>query len=193
MRTFEIKRTTRETDITLSINLDGEGKGKMETGIGFFDHMLTAFAFYAGLDLAVSCKGDLEVDCHHTVEDIGIVLGKAIYEALGDKRGIARYGSFSLPMDEALANTSLDLSNRAYLHLDIPEFPEGKIGDFDYQMIEEFFRALAVNGGITLHITVPYGKNMHHIAEAVFKSVGRSLRAAAQVVGDGVVSTKGLL
>ena len=195
MRKEEISRKTRETEITVKLDLDGSGTAQVDTGIGFFDHMLTAFAFHAGFDLAICCRGDLEVDCHHTVEDVGIVLGKAIDSALGERRGINRYGSFSLPMDETIANTALDISNRPYLHFDIPDFPEGKIGDFDYQMIEEFFRALAVQAGLTLHITAPYGRNMHHIAEAVSKSVGRALRMAVQITGnpDQVVSTKGVL
>lgn len=190
-RTAAITRTTKETDIHLALCLDG-GEVNVRTGIGFFDHMLTAFAFYAGFGLQLNVKGDLEVDGHHTVEDTGIVLGQALREALGDKRGIRRYGSCYVPMDEALCLTALDFSGRSYLVFDGP-MPQPMIGAFDTCLTEEFMRALAMNTGLTLHQKVYYGKNTHHITEALFKSLGMAMKDAVRVEGDAVTSTKGVL
>ena len=164
----------------------------METGIGFFDHMLTALAVHGGLGLKISVKGDLQVDCHHTVEDVGIVLGKALEEALGDKAGIRRYGSAFIPMDEALAFCAIDVSGRAFFVFD-GDFPQERVGAFDTCMTEEFFRALAMNAGITLHIRCEYGKNSHHMIEAQFKAFAHALRAAVSPRGDGVLSSKGII
>lgn len=191
MRTSAIKRDTKETQISLKLNLDG-GKVTVDTGIGFFDHMLTALAFYAGFGLEVQAKGDLEVDGHHTVEDVGIVLGQAFAAALKDNRGIARFGTAYVPMDEALCRTVLDISNRPYLVFDA-EMPQGMIGAYDSCLTEEFMRAFAMNSGITLHMNALYGKNAHHITEALFKSLGLALKQAIKVEGDRVVSTKGVL
>lgn len=190
-RTAIVTRSTKETDINLSLDLDG-GAVCISTGIGFFDHMLTAFAFYAGFGLELNVKGDLEVDGHHTVEDTGIVLGQALREALGDKRGIRRYGSCYVPMDEALCLTALDFSGRAFLVFD-GDMPQPMIGSYDACLTEEFMRAVAVNGGITLHQKAFYGKNAHHITEALFKSLGMAMKDAVKVEGDAVVSTKGVL
>ncbi|NLM75106.1 MAG: imidazoleglycerol-phosphate dehydratase HisB [Clostridiaceae bacterium] len=194
MRKAEITRKTSETDISLGLCLDGQGKSNIDTGIGFLDHMLTLFSAHGGFDLDVSCKGDLNVDAHHTVEDIGIVLGKAISEALGDRKSITRYGDSLIPMDEALALVSLDLSNRPYLHFEVP-FTASKIGDMETELFEEFFRAVSVNAGMTLHIKLIHGKNNHHVIEAVFKAFGRALKKAAGIDTDikGVMSTKGVL
>lgn len=192
MRSACLSRKTRETDITLTLNLDGTGKTDIDTGIGFFDHMLTALAVHAGFDLLVCCKGDLNVDCHHTIEDVGIVLGKAFGEAVGDKVGIARYGSFMLPMDEALALCAVDIGGRAFIVCDVP-FQSDMIGAFDTQMLPEFFRAFAMNAALTLHVKLLYGENDHHKAEAVFKAVGHALKAAASQNGGAVLSTKGCL
>jgi imidazoleglycerol-phosphate dehydratase len=192
MRTAEIKRKTKETDIEVFVKLDGEGKVNVDTGIGFFDHMLTAFGVHSGIDLEVSCVGDLQVDGHHTVEDVGIVLGKAFGEALGDKSGIARYGTAFVPMDEALAFCSLDISGRPFLAFN-GEFSDDRIGTFDTCLTEEFFRAFAFNSGITLHIRKEYGKNDHHIAEAMFKAAAHALKDAMKISGTGVLSTKGVL
>ena len=161
MRTAQITRTTKETDITLSIDLDGKGNVSIDSGIGFFDHMLTALAVHSGVDMDIKCKGDLYVDGHHSVEDIGICLGKAFAQALGDKAGIARYGSAFVPMDEALAFCSLDISGRSFLVFDA-SFSDDRIGEYDTCLTEEFFRAFAFNAGITLHIRQEYGKNDHH-------------------------------
>jgi imidazoleglycerol-phosphate dehydratase len=191
MRTAEIKRTTRETDISVKLNLDG-GKVSVKTGIGFFDHMLNAFAAHGGFGLELTAKGDLEVDGHHTVEDTGIVLGKAFETALGSKSGIERYGTFYIPMDESLAFCSLDISGRPY-HVFDDKFDNQKIGDFDACLVEEFLRAFAMNSGITLHINILYGKNAHHMAEAVFKSLGHALKIACKENGGEVLSTKGVL
>lgn len=191
MRCSRRSRVTRETDIELTLNLDGTGKAEIHTGIGFFDHMLSAFALHGGFDLTVEAKGDLEVDCHHTVEDTGIVLGQAFAEALGDKSGIARYGTAFLPMDEALAFVTLDISNRPYLVFEAA-FLSDAVGDFDLQMVEEFFRAFSFQAGITLHAKTLYGRNDHHKAEALFKGLARALRQAV-VPADGVQSTKGVL
>lgn len=190
-RVAEITRNTNETQITVRIDLNG-GEINTHTGIGFFDHMLHAFAFYARFGLQVEAKGDLNVDGHHTVEDTGIVLGQAIAKALGNKDGIARFGTSFIPMDEALARTTLDISNRPYLVFDA-EMPQVAIGQYDSCLTEEFMRALAVNAGITLHQSVLYGKNAHHMTEALFKSLGSALKQAVAILGNGVTSTKGLL
>ncbi|MCI5739098.1 MAG: imidazoleglycerol-phosphate dehydratase HisB [Ruminococcus sp.] len=192
MRTASVSRKSKETDISVQVNLDG-GDVSVQTGIGFFDHMLTAFAVHGGFGLQLTCKGDLEVDCHHTVEDTGIVLGQAFLKALGDKAGIARYGSFFVPMDEALGFCAVDISGRPYLVFDA-RFPEERVGEFDTCMGAEFFRALAFNAGVTLHLRAPYGDNSHHILEALFKAAGHALKIAAAKTADGVVlSTKGML
>ena len=192
MRTAQIDRKTRETDIALSIDLDGKGNVSVDTGIGFFDHMLTALAVHCGIDLTVKCQGDLYVDAHHTVEDTGICLGKAFAQALGDKSGIARYGLAYVPMDEALAFCSLDISGRAFLVFNA-QFSDDRIGQFDTCLTEEFFRAFAFNAGITLHIREEYGKNDHHVCEAIFKAVAHALKQAIAVNGGAVLSTKGVL
>lgn len=192
MRTAAIERNTKETQIELNIDLDGKGNVSIDSGIGFFDHMLTALAVHSGVDMTVKCKGDLNVDGHHSVEDIGICLGKAFAEALGDKSGIARYGSAFVPMDEALAFCSLDISGRAFLVFDA-KFSDDRIGEFDTCLAEEFFRAFAFNAGITLHIRQEYGKNDHHICEAIFKAVAHALKQALAVNGTAVLSTKGVL
>ena len=184
-------RKTKETDIRLSIHLDG-GEVAIDSGIGFLDHMLTAFGVHSGFGLNVSCKGDLEVDGHHTAEDIGSALGQAFAQAIGDKKGIARYGSFYIPMDEALAFCSLDISGRAFLVFDA-EFPQWRCGEFDCCLTEEFFRAFAMNAGVTLHIKSLYGNNSHHIIEAIFKAVAHALKAAIKVEYEGTLSTKGVL
>lgn len=192
MRTAEIKRKTKETDIEVFVKLDGDGKVSVDTGIGFFDHMLTAFGVHSGIDLQVNCTGDLHVDGHHTVEDVGICLGKAFAEALGDKGGIMRYGSSFIPMDEALAFCSLDISGRPFLVFNA-EFHDDRVGEFDTCLTEEFFRAFAFNAGITLHIREEYGKNDHHIIEGIFKAVAHALKDAMSISGKGVLSTKGVL
>ena len=186
------ERVTKETSIKAEINLDGTGKADIDTGIGFFDHMLTLFAFHSRFDLTVKAKGDLEVCDHHTVEDVGILLGSLVKEALGDKRGIERYGSFNLPMDETLANVTLDISGRSFLVYNC-ELKRDTIGTFSCEMLEEFLRAFAFNAGITLHVNVYYGTNDHHKVEAVFKALGRAMKEACKVTGDALPSTKGLL
>lgn len=190
-RIGEVTRTTKETDITVKIDLDG-GEVKTDSGIGFLDHMLTALGVHGGFGLTVTCKGDLEVDGHHTTEDIGIALGQAFAQAVGDKKGIARYGSFYIPMDEALAFCSLDISGRPFLVFDAA-FPQWRCGEFDCCLTEEFFRAFAVNAGVTLHIQSVYGKNSHHIIEALFKAVAHALKAAVKIEYEGTLSTKGVL
>lgn len=191
MRCAEISRKTKETDISLSLCLEG-GDVSVSTGIGFFDHMLTALAFYAGWGLTLRVEGDLYVDGHHTVEDMGIVLGQAFRQALGDKNGIRRFGTAYVPMDEALCRTVLDCSNRPYLVFQA-NMPQPMIGGYDSCLTKEFMQAFAVHGGITLHQTCEYGDNAHHITEALYKSLGMALKEAAQVVGSGVTSTKGVL
>ena len=191
MRTAELTRMTKETEISLNLSLDG-GEVKISTGIGFFDHMLTALAFYAGWGLELKVKGDLYVDGHHTVEDTGIVLGQALRQALGDKKGIRRFGSAYVPMDEALCFTALDFSNRPYLVFDA-EMPQPMIGDYDSCLTVEFMRAVALNSGITLHQKCCYGSNAHHITEGLFKSLGLAVKDAVRVEGAGVTSTKGVL
>ena len=194
MRISNIERETAETSISLSLNLDGEGKLLIQTGIGFFDHMLTHIGKHSLSDLEVKVKGDLEVDCHHTVEDTGIVLGQAIREAVGDKVGINRYGQAIIPMDEALILCAIDLSGRPYVDIDTP-FTVDKVGTFDTEMVEEFFRAIAVNAGMNLHIEVLRGKNNHHIIEGMCKAFAKALLMAVTLNPriKGVPSTKGML
>ena len=193
MRTSNIERKTGETDITLALNLDGEGKSTVDSGCGFLDHMLTLFAAHGKFDLTLTCKGDTDVDDHHTVEDIGICLGKAFAEVLGDKRGIARYGDITLPMDEALILVAVDLSGRDYLGYAL-EIPTEKVGSFDTELVEEFWLAFVRNAACNLHIRQLAGKNSHHIIEGAFKAVARALRAAVKSDGtDTVPSTKGVL
>ena len=195
MRTAAITRKTNETDITLSLSLDGRGETDIATGVGFLDHMLTLFARHARFDLTVTCAGDTQVDDHHTVEDIAIVLGSALAEALGNKGGIARYGSFLLPMDEALVLCALDISGRSTLRYDLNP-PSQKVGSFDTELIEEFFLALTRSAGITLHLRQLDGKNSHHILEAAFKGFGRALRQAVTIdpaLEGAIPSTKGVL
>lgn len=194
MRKANVTRTTKETEIALTLCLDGEGAAKVKTGVGFFDHMLDAFCRFSLCDLELSCKGDLEVDAHHTVEDVGICLGQAIGEALADKRGISRLGHAYVPMDEALAFCALDISGRPFLHFDAA-FASPMVGAMDTQLAEEFFRAIAVKAGLTLHLQVSYGANDHHKIEALFKAFGRALRDAAALDPrvKGVPSTKGVL
>ena len=192
MRTAEVIRQTRETDVQVRLNLDGTGRTEISTGIGFFDHMLTALGVHAGFDLMVKVKGDLEVDCHHTIEDSGIVLGQALLKALGEMP-VTRYGSAFIPMDEALGFVALDISRRPFLVLQC-EFSSDRIGEMDTQMVEEFFRSFAFQAGITLHAKVEYGKNDHHKAEALFKALAHSLKTAvAPLEGKVVLSTKGVL
>ncbi|MAX23545.1 MAG: imidazoleglycerol-phosphate dehydratase [Phycisphaeraceae bacterium] len=195
-RIAKIVRKTNETDITIEMNLDGSGYTN-NTGVGFFDHMLDHVARHGQIGLNVTCKGDYQIDDHHSVEDVGIALGQALIEALGDKMGIERYGFASVPMDEALAKVSLDLSGRFALVLDIkPEgfqMPGTKIGTFDTQLVQEFLNAFAQAGKFNLHVEVPHGTNQHHIAEGIFKALGRALRQAIEVTGDQIPSTKGSL
>ena len=194
MREAYIERKTKETEISVRLNLDGTGEAQVKTGIGFFDHMLTAFARFAYIDLILEASGDLEVDAHHTIEDCGIVLGQALREACGDKVGIERIGEALLPMDEALVQVALDISNRAYLVWAV-DCPDGMVGEFPVEMAEEFFRALAVQSGLTLHVRQLSGKNRHHIMEATFKGVGRALGLALlrNTRYSGILSTKGVL
>ena len=194
-RRAEITRATSETDIRVSLDLDGTGQATIATGVGFLDHMLTALARHALLDLTVQAKGDLHIDDHHTTEDVGIVIGQAIRQALGDKRGIRRYGAALIPMDEALAEAALDVSGRPFLAWSVA-FQRPKIGTFDTELVEEFFRALAFNAGITLHVTLKAGTNAHHVAEACFKALARALRQAVEPdprAGGAIPSTKGAL
>ena len=191
MRIATITRNTRETDITATLCLDGSGQADIRTGIGFFDHMLTALAVHASFDLTLRAEGDLAVDAHHTVEDTGIVLGEVLKKALGSAP-VERYGSFYIPMDEALGFASLDISGRPFLHWDC-ELASPMIGSFDTQTAEEFFRAFAMHAGITLHLQVPYGKNDHHKLEALFKALGHALQAAVRPRDGAVLSTKGVL
>ncbi|SDM22709.1 imidazoleglycerol-phosphate dehydratase [Kandleria vitulina] len=195
MREYSINRVTKETKIQLSLNLDGKGDANIDTGVGFLDHMLTLLAFHARMDLSLKCEGDLQVDSHHTVEDIGIALGIALKNALGEKRGIVRYGSFTIPMDEALVTVDLDLSGRSYLVYNA-ELPTAVLGNYETEMTEEFFRAFAYNSLMTLHINEHYGRNTHHIIEAMFKATGRALRKAVSIdeeFKDEVSSSKGVL
>ena len=191
MRTAEIKRKTKETDISVALDLDG-GNVNIRTGIGFFDHMLSAFAVHGGFGLEVFVEGDLDVDTHHTVEDTGIALGAAFKKALGDMGGINRYGSFYIPMDESLALCALDISNRPFLVFNA-EFKEERCGEYETCCTEEFFRAFAVNAGITLHLNVLYGSNSHHEIEALFKAFAHAMKIAVAPSSGGVLSTKGVL
>jgi len=194
-RTALVERRTNETEISVSVDLDGRGRAELATGVGFFDHMLDQIARHSGIDLVVRAKGDLHVDDHHTVEDTGIALGQAIQRALGDRRGITRYADVHLPMDETLTRVAVDISGRAFLVFRT-RFPTPKIGTFDTELVEEFFRALAMNAGLTLHIETLYGGNSHHIAESCFKGVARALGAAVAIDprrADAVPSTKGTL
>ena len=190
-RAYVIERKTKETQISAQLCLDG-GEVSVSTGVGFFDHMLTALAFYAKFGLELTARGDLHVDAHHTVEDTGIVLGQAVSRALGDRKGIRRFASAYIPMDEALCFTALDFSNRPFLVFDAP-MPQPMMGTYDACLTQEFMRAFAVNSGLTLHMKCLYGSNAHHITEALFKSLGVCLHDAVQVTGDGVTSTKGVL
>jgi imidazoleglycerol-phosphate dehydratase len=195
MRKEEIVRKTAETDIRLTLNIDGVGASTIDSGCGFLDHMLTLFAKHAGYDLTVACKGDTQVDYHHTVEDIGIALGRAFYNAVGDKRGVYRYGDIVLPMDETLVMAAVDLSGRDYLSISL-ELPTAKVGDFDCELCEEFWLAFVRESKITLHVKQLAGKNSHHIIEGVFKAVARALGKATAINEqrkDEVPSTKGVL
>lgn len=188
-------RKTKETDIVVKVNLDGKGTGKIESGVGFFDHMLNSFAKHGGFDLELTCKGDLEVDTHHSIEDVGIAMGEAFKKALGDRKGITRYGFASIPMDESLGQCSVDISGRPFLVFDC-DFAFDKCGEMDTQMAEEFFRAFAFNAGVTLHIGCPYGTNDHHKMEALFKAFARAMREACSVdarFADVIPSTKGTI
>ncbi len=194
-RTASLTRATAETDIALSLDLDGSGQAEIDTGIGFLDHMLTALTRHALFDLTVRAQGDLQIDCHHTTEDVGIVLGRAFAAAIGDKRGIARFGQALLPMDEALAEAAVDISGRGFLVWDV-RFERERIAELDTELFEEFFRAFAMNAGITLHVTRRAGHNAHHVAESCFKAVARALRMAAALdprTAGAVPSTKGSL
>ncbi len=194
-RAAAITRNTSETQVTVRLDLDGSGAAKIATGIGFLDHMLTALARHALLDLDVQAAGDLHIDCHHTTEDVGIVIGQALAKAVGDKRGIRRYGHAAVPMDEALVDAAVDFSGRPFLAWSV-QFERDKVGEMDTELFEEFFRALAMNGLLTLHVTQRAGRNAHHVAEACFKAVARALRQAAEPdprAGDAIPSTKGAL
>ncbi len=195
MRSATITRTTAETKITVKVDLDGTGSYDNQTGVGFFDHMLDQLARHSLIDMTVRCEGDLHIDDHHSVEDVGIALGQALSEAMGDKRGIVRYGACLLPMDDALVRAALDLSARPFLVWNVA-MPTAKVGTFDTELVREFFQAFSTHGGITLHVDLLHGVNSHHIAEAAFKAVARSLRDALEVdprKGDAIPSTKGAL
>jgi imidazoleglycerol-phosphate dehydratase len=194
-RSATLTRKTAETDISLTLDLDGSGRADVATGIGFLDHMLTALARHALFDLTVRAKGDLHIDFHHTTEDVGIVLGRAVAQALGEKRGIRRFGQALVPMDEALAEAAIDISGRAFLAWSV-SFAQPKVGEMDTELFEEFFRAFAGNAALTLHVTQKAGTNAHHVAEACFKALARALRMAVELdprVGDAIPSTKGSL
>ena len=194
-RQARVERKTKETDVVVQLNLDGTGSSKVQTPVPFFSHMLEAWAKHGLLDLAVDASGDVEVDIHHTVEDVGIVLGQALRQALGDKRGIVRFGNAFVPMDEALLQASVDVSGRPFLVFSVP-VARTRVSNFDLDMLQEFFRAFAFNAEITLHVTMHYGHNLHHIAEAVFKSVGRALAEATRLeprIAGVLPSTKGAL
>ena len=196
MRSGNVMRETKETKIDLTIDLDGTGRADVESGIGFFNHMLTLFAAHGRFDLVLNCAGDIEVDGHHSVEDIGIALGQAVQKALGDKKGITRYGTFFLPMDETLVMVSLDISGRPFLVYDAGGAMAPMIGQYDTELTEEFLRAFAFNAGITLHVKVMYGTNSHHKVEAIFKALGRALHAAVKInpeTAGEIPSTKGML
>ena len=191
MRTAEEKRKTRETDISLSLNIDGASKANIQTGVGFFNHMLELFTVHGGLDLTLSCKGDTEVDAHHTVEDVGIVLGGAFKAALGDKKGIARFAQRVVPMDECVALVALDWSGRPYLAFE--EKLEGRVGEFDMELVEEFLRAFSTHAGLNIYVKLLRGGNRHHEAEAIFKALALCVRDAVKIVSDRVPSSKGML
>ncbi len=192
MRIYEITRQTAETDVSLKLSLDGSGKADVQSGCGFLDHMLTLFAAHSGYDLTLRCKGDTQVDDHHSVEDVGICLGTAFREALGDKKGVTRYGDIILPMDEALVLCAVDLSGRATLCAAL-DLPAQKVGTFDTELCEEFLAAFVRESRVTLHVRQLAGKNTHHILEAVFKALGRTLAKATAVTGNAIPSTKGVL
>ena len=195
MRTATIKRKTKETDIAVSVNLDGKGISEVATGIGFFDHMLDLLARHSGIDITVKAQGDLHVDHHHTTEDVGIALGQAVKQALGDMAGITRYAGVHLPMDETLSRVVIDISGRPVLVFRV-EFPRDKIGEFDTELVREWFQAFAMNAGVTLHVETLYGENSHHISESCFKGLARALRAAIAIdprANGAVPSTKGQL
>ncbi len=191
-RIGKFHRQTKEVDVTVELNLDGVGKYEIDTGIGFLDHMLAHLSKHSKIDLALRAKGDLKVDAHHTVEDIAICLGECLVKAIGDKKGIARYGHSSVPMEDALANVSIDLSGRASCVYKV-DYQTDKIGDFDVECLEEMLRSFSNNGKFNLHINVPYGTNSHHIAEAIFKGLGQAFAEAVKIVGTDVPSTKGIL
>lgn len=191
-RTSTIERKTNETDIVVELNLDGAGRYEIDTGVGFFDHMLTHLSKHSKIDMKVKATGDLHIDDHHTVEDVGICLGEALVKGLADKKGIARYGHSIVPMEDAKAEVTVDLSGRPFLVCNV-DFTSEKIGDFDVECVEEFLRSFSTAGKFNLHAEVPYGTNSHHIAEAVFKALGQAVGAAVKVVGTDVPSTKGVL
>ncbi|MCL1786486.1 MAG: imidazoleglycerol-phosphate dehydratase HisB [Defluviitaleaceae bacterium] len=195
MRETVLERQTSETWIKLELGLDKQSENEINTGVGFFDHMLNLLAFRAGMTLAIKCDGDLYVDAHHTVEDVGIALGQALAQILGDKSNINRYGEASIPMDESLARCMLDISGRPFLVFRLPgeRFPCERLGVFETEMVEEFFRAFAFHAGMTMHLSVEYGKNTHHMVEALFKAAGVALRQAVAVTNGGVTSTKGVI
>lgn len=192
MRKATLRRTTGETDISISLTIDGTGRFEGTSGIGFFDHMLHLLARHSGMDIFLTCQGDLDVDNHHTIEDIGITLGEVFEKALGDKKGIHRYGYFFCPMDEALSRIVLDLSGRSYLVFDV-DIPVERIGSFETEMTREFFLAFANNAKMNLHMATLYGVNGHHIVESLFKGIGHALKEAVTIEGDTVLSTKGVL
>ncbi|MDY2735175.1 imidazoleglycerol-phosphate dehydratase HisB [Intestinibacter sp.] len=192
MRSYKVERNTLETQILVEINLDGTGKADIDTGVGFFDHMLTLMAFHGKFDMKVKCNGDTYVDDHHTIEDIGIALGECVKQALGDKRGIRRYSTVFIPMDEALARTSIDVSNRPFLVFNA-DFTDERVGNMTTQMVKEFFRAFVNESRVTLHINLLYGENDHHKIEAIFKSFARALKEGIEIISDEVASSKGVL
>ncbi|PLX70661.1 MAG: imidazoleglycerol-phosphate dehydratase HisB [Denitrovibrio sp.] len=192
VRAADIKRKTTETDINVSLNVDGSGKYEIDTGVGFLNHMLELFARHGSFDLTVKCDGDTHIDAHHTAEDIAIVIGDAFCKALGDKRGIRRYGFFLLPMDETLIECAVDFSGRTFLNFDAA-IPSYKVGEFDTELVEEFFKAFADRAAINLHIVKRYGRNTHHIIEGIFKCVARSIKDAVKIESDQIPSTKGSL
>jgi imidazoleglycerol-phosphate dehydratase len=191
-RKAKITRKTKETNVLVQINLDGEGRYEIDTGIGFLDHMLCHLSKHGKIDLTLKAKGDLQVDQHHTVEDVAICLGQALVEALGNKKGIARYGSSSVPMEDALADVAVDLSGRPFCVYNV-QYRTEKVGDFDVECVEELLRSFSNHGKFNLHITVPHGTNSHHIAEAIFKALGQALEQAVKLIGKDIPSTKGSL